>query len=140
MKAIVLAAAALSVTPPPQSCSTTIAVAGLRNAKGVIQVCMTRDPHHFPDCSGDPSALRKTVPASAPTAIFTNVAPGDYAVSVIHDENDNRKLDTALGIPREGFGFSRNPKIRFGAPRFKEVDIRIAPGFSRIDVHMQYLL
>ena len=42
------------------------------------------------------------------------VAPGEYSLLVIHDENRNGKLDKALGMPREGFGFSRNPAHPLG--------------------------
>ena len=37
--------------------------------------------------------------------------------SLLHDENENSKLDTMLKIPKEGFGFSRNPAIRMGPPK-----------------------
>lgn len=45
-----------------------------------------------------------------------------------------------LGIPKEGFGFSRNPAVRFGAPRFEQVYIELGPGFTRTSVRMQYIL
>jgi uncharacterized protein (DUF2141 family) len=42
---------------------------------------------------------------------FGDLAPGRYAVRVMHDENGNRKLDTNfVGIPTEGYGFSNNPR------------------------------
>lgn len=115
-------------------------IEGARNARGSVHACLTQDRAHFPDCSGDPAAIRQSVPATARTLRFTGLAPGSYAVTLVHDENDNRKLDTFMGIPREGFGFSRNPVIRFGAPRFDKVNIDIAPGFARARVRMQYLL
>jgi uncharacterized protein (DUF2141 family) len=45
-----------------------------------------------------------------------------------------------LGIPREGFGFSRNPVVRFGAPRFNNVSMQLGPGYTRIRIRLQYLL
>ena len=40
------------------------------------------------------------------TVVFENLQPGDYALSVIHDENENGELDSnAFGIPKEGFAF-----------------------------------
>jgi uncharacterized protein (DUF2141 family) len=113
---------------------------GLRNSRGTIRVCMTRDPAHFPDCSGDPAALTQSVSAVTRRIEFGSVPAGNYAIAVFHDENNNKKLDTFLGVPREGFGFSRNPTISFGAPHFDKVDIRIAPGMSRASVRLQYLL
>ena len=60
--------------------------------------------------------------ANAGGVRIAGLGRGDYAVSVIHDENNNAKLDTFAGIPREGFGFSRNPAIRFGPPKFSAAD------------------
>lgn len=59
---------------------------------------------------------------------FTDLAPGRYAVRVMHDENGNGKLDTnLLGIPKEGYGASNNPKV-MRAPRFDEAAFEIADG------------
>ena len=112
----------------------------LRNGKGDLQLCLTREAAHFPDCKRDPRAVTRTVPAGTKTVRFGGLAPGAYAVSVFHDENGNRKLDTMLGIPKEGFGFSRNPVVRFGAPKFRQVRIDLPAGFSRQAVRMQYVL
>ena len=50
---------------------------------------------------------------------FEDIAPGTYALAVIHDENMNGKLDTnLLGIPKEGYGFSNDAKGLVGAPSF----------------------
>jgi uncharacterized protein (DUF2141 family) len=36
------------------------------------------------------------------------VTPGDYAISVFHDENSNGKLDrNFMGMPKEGVGIKR---------------------------------
>jgi uncharacterized protein (DUF2141 family) len=50
-----------------------------------------------------------------------NVAPGAYAVSIFHDENDNGKLDAgAYGIPVEKTGSSNNAKGKYGPPSFDD--------------------
>lgn len=115
-------------------------IEGMRNQRGVIHACLSEDPQHFPDCSADPGAMKLTVPAAARQIRFTRVPPGRHALTLFHDENSNQRLDTFLGIPREGFGFSRNPKVRFGAPKFNQVDIEIIGGIARQAVRMQYLL
>lgn len=124
----------------PSPGEVSIVVSGLRNSRGEVRICMTRDPAHFPDCKGDPEALTRSIPAATPAVTLAAVPPGEYAIAIFHDENNNRRLDTVFGIPREGFGFSRNPPLGFGAPRFSNVVIRIAPGLSRMNVRMQYLL
>ena len=50
---------------------------------------------------------------------FEDISPGTYAIAVIHDENMNGKLETHwLGMPAEGYGFSRDAKGLVGAPSF----------------------
>ena len=51
--------------------------------------------------------------------VFAGVEPGVYALSAIHDENDNGKLDTNfLGIPTESWCTSRDAPAFFGPPSF----------------------
>jgi uncharacterized protein (DUF2141 family) len=116
-----------------------VEIAGLRSAKGVIQLCLTADPASYPDCKKG-HAIKRTVPASAPHIHFADLAPGSYAIAVIHDENSNAKLDTFMGIPREGFGFSRNPGIGFGPPGFKAVQFDVGGDAARQQVKIRYLL
>ncbi len=43
------------------------------------------------------------------TVVFENLAPGEYGISVVHDENENGDLDkNFVGIPKEGFAFGNN--------------------------------
>lgn len=118
-----------------------VRVTGLRSARGLLHACVTRNPDHFPKCERDPAALRATVPAAEGARIsFAQVPVGDYAVMVLHDENSNARIDTMLGIPREGVGFSRNPKLRFGPPRFEGVRLHLPVGPTETGVKLQYFL
>jgi uncharacterized protein (DUF2141 family) len=47
-----------------------------------------------------------------------NLNPGQYALRVFQDENDNLKLDRLLfgGPPTERYGFSNNARGTFGPP------------------------
>jgi uncharacterized protein (DUF2141 family) len=115
-------------------------VAKLRSDKGTLRICVTADPQNFPKCVNDTRALRRNLPATARATRFEGLPAGDYAVAVIHDENGNKKLDTALGIPREGFGFSRNPAIGFGPPSFTAARFRVNDGDEEQTIKMRYLL
>jgi len=106
-----------------------------------VRLCLTRNPAHFPDCNGDPAALKRSLPAARAASLsLGDVAPGVYALAVIHDENGNGRLDRFMAVPREGFGFSRNPRIRMGPPRFDEVRFEVGAGRVRQAVQMKYLL
>jgi uncharacterized protein (DUF2141 family) len=59
---------------------------------------------------------------------------------VIHDENDNGKLDSGtFGIPREGFGFGNDAMGTFGPPSFKKASITVEQGKISISISMRYL-
>lgn len=113
---------------------------GLRSTKGLLQICITTDPRHFPDCKGDPHAIARTISAVHPHLDLPALPAGDYALSVIHDENGNGKLDTFAGIPREGVGFSRNPKLMFGPPGFAAVRFAVSGAGVPQSVRIKYFL
>lgn len=116
-----------------------LSIAGQRSTRGLLQICLTRDPAHFPACTDDDAAIKRTVPASQTELVFSDLPSGAYAIALFHDENRNGRLDTLLGIPREGFGFSRNPPIRFGAPRFAAARFSVTAGESAERVRLKYL-
>ncbi len=126
---------------PPQTGSVLVEVLGLRSAKGLVQACLTAAASKFPNCNKDPAAFRLTVPArTGATLLFANVPPGRYAIALFHDENSNDRLDTALMIPREGYGFSRDAPIRFGPPRFAAAAMTVADTELRTVIHLRYIL
>jgi uncharacterized protein (DUF2141 family) len=129
------------VSLPASPATLDVAVSGLRSAKGNVLICLTAQPKHFPNCNKDPAAHKRTVAAArAGTIVFSDVIPGTYALALVHDENGNGKLDTSLIIPREGFGFSRNPIIAFGPPKFGAAKFPLAGGESGQAVKMKYML
>lgn len=127
----------LGAAPPA---SLEIRVEGLRSARGVIQLCLVRDAAHFPDCTGDPAAHKATVAVGALPIRIEGLPSGDYAFALVHDENGNGKLDTMLGIPREGIAFSHDPRLAFGPPRFAAARFTLSGGSATEIVHMKYFL
>lgn len=112
----------------------------LRSPKGLVRICLTRDPDNFPDCVSDRDAITRSIDASDPATVFGGLSPGGYAIAVIHDENSNAKLDTFAGIPKEGIGFSRNPKFTFGPPRFSAARFTLNGDADRQQIRMRYFL
>lgn len=85
--------------------------------------------------------MKLKVPAAEPTHLrFTGIAPGTYALALIHDENGNDKMDMALFLPREGVGVSRNPKLRMGPPTFESAAFRVDQADLSLAVSMKYIL
>lgn len=127
--------------PPPQG-TLHVHFEGLRSARGMVRACLTSNPRYFPGCQNDPQALKGSVAAGPGARLaFTGVPAGDYALTVLHDENGNARVDTLMGIPREGVGFSRNPVFRFGPPSFASARFHLAAEGGREEgVTIKYFL
>lgn len=118
-----------------------VSISGLRNMKGNVLVCVTANPRFFPDCSKDPKSFRATVPARDSAQVsFRGIAQGTYAIALVHDENGNSKMDMAIFLPKEGFGFSRNSAIVTGPPKFKAAAFAIDAAEVSQRIKMKYML
>ncbi|WP_184015976.1 DUF2141 domain-containing protein [Sphingobium boeckii] len=117
-----------------------IQFANLRSQKGLIRICLTAYPKNFPGCTDDRNAITRSVHASDGRTHITGLPSGDYALALIHDENSNAKLDTFAGIPKEGIGFSRNPTLGFGPPKFAAAQFGMSTGTVTQSVKMKYFL
>jgi uncharacterized protein (DUF2141 family) len=122
--------------------NVTVRVTDLRSDKGLVRACMTTRADLFPNCRDDPHAHRKVIPAGqASTITFFQVVPGAYAIALLHDENGNGKADRALGMmPKEGFGFSRDAKVRMAPPRFEDAVFNHDAKPQNLTIRMRYLL
>ena len=59
------------------------------------------------------------------TATFTDIPIGTYAVLVLHDKNENNKMDfNANGMPAEAYGISNNV-MTMGPPRFEDAKFNL---------------
>ncbi len=63
---------------------------------------------------------------------------GIYAVSVLDDENSNLKMDKLLRMPREGYGFSNDVKMKLSAPSFQDCSFKIDKASQKISIEMKY--
>ncbi len=117
-------------------------IQGARNAEGLLRIAAFGDAEDF-EHSRDP-AVHVSLPVD-PAGVshrLCGLTPGRWGLAVFHDEDADMELDTLFGIPREGFGFSRNPRIIKGKPGFSDVDIQVVPGTADypLTIRMNYLL
>ncbi len=139
--AIGIAAQANAAETTSPAVTLEVNIYGLRSMKGNVLVCVTANPRFFPDCSKDPKSMRANVPANHSEQVaFKGVNPGTYAVALVHDENSNSKMDMAVFLPKEGFGFSRNPVVMAGPPKFKSAAFAVDDANVSQRVKMKYML
>lgn len=116
-------------------------VDGLRSQKGQVLCALYSSANGFPKKPDKAIAHAKSAISSGHAVCeFPDVAAGTYAVSVLHDENSNGKLDTSfIGMPREGVGSSNNAKGRFAPPKFDAAAFRYTGGRHDLKITIVYL-
>ena len=126
---------ALGACAPALAGDVVVQVSGVADASGRIAVAVCTETEFLKTCrlAATGSARTGTVSVRLP-----DVAPGRYAVQAHHDRNGDGKVATNLvGIPSEPVGFSRDPAIRFGPPRFDEAAIEIGRQTTTVPVRLK---
>lgn len=123
MKMLILALLGISSLHVVAS-EINVQVENLRSELGTIHFILFKDEKGYPD---DPSqsVTKGSFKASHPGVQIKDLEPGLYALTFIHDENDNGELDKKFGFPKEGFAFSKNPRIFFGPPSFSRSSFKL---------------
>lgn len=149
-----LCAAWLALAPAPAAAAsgegcigdgaTTIRVTveKVRNSKGLITAVLYDDnPKTFLKKGARLDRIRVEASEGETELCLNAPAAGrSYSVALYHDENGNTEFDTDfLGIPTEGYGFSRNPGFRFGKPDVEETLFDIADHQVSLRISMLYL-
>lgn len=137
---VVGCAAPAPVTFAPGSATLTVHLEGFRNDHGTAIVSLFRGEKGFPDeVAASAATVNVPIREGQATAVFTAVSYGDYAVSVLHDENDDGQMATGLlGTPREGFGFSGYPDYRFGHPAYAQVHFLLVEPQREMTIGLRY--
>ena len=133
-----LALVLLIISPKIYCANLTIKMEEVQSDKGFVSYILFKGPKGFPD--DEKTAFKKgSMDAKMKSFELKNIPEGEYAMTFIHDENGNGKLDTRLGLPSEGFGFSNNPLIFFGPPSFERTLFKIENSNKSIVIKMKYL-
>jgi uncharacterized protein (DUF2141 family) len=119
-----------------------VVVTGLRNDVGMVRLLLFFSPNGFPeDVKKADRRVAVPIHGGVARATFPRVASGYVAVALLHDEdNDAATKKNFVGVPQEGFGFSRNPKIGLSAPDFDECKLLLPPGGQiRTEIRVIYM-
>jgi uncharacterized protein (DUF2141 family) len=127
-------AIALLVGGPAAAETLEVTVTGVRSGLGTLRADLY-------------AVGRKHVAKQSEVAIsgtlrltFAGIPPGHYAVMLYHDENSNGRLDRGgpLGMPTEGYAFSRDAPVRLGPPSFDSMRVNVPAGGASTAVRMRY--
>ena len=117
-----------------------IDIIGLRNTEGVLRLSLYNDDSTFLKSQGRLASLKLMhLHAHQVRACFADLLPGMYAVTVHHDENDDGELNrNAVGLPREGYGFSNDARRPLGPPSFAQAAVTVANEDKIIKITLRY--
>lgn len=112
-----------SISSSAQS-EISIVVKNIKAIEGQISVCLVESKDNF--LSNCTIGKKAKVTATTETITFENIEPGEYAVTLFHDENGDSRLNTNfLGIPNEPYGFSNNARSFFGPPSHEKCTFQV---------------
>lgn len=133
----ILLGSILSAAPVVQAADLDVTVADVRAARGTLMISIDGSTDAWDGKAKPVAAATRKAGGAQETFHFGTLPPGTYAVKVIHDENDNGKLDTNfMGMPTEGYGFSNDPKV-MRKPTFDEAKFELGDGDVAITIHLR---
>ncbi len=142
--AAILGPDAATCAPDSMSVAVLVHVRGLKDTRGRVRLELYSD--HAEDFLKSGAALeaqhrvfrRIDVPTPAGGQAYICMAlpePGRYSMAVLHDRNNNGKLD----IMNDGFGFPGNPKLSWAKPKVQQAMFAVDSGVGHLDVLLNYV-
>lgn len=128
---------------PAEENSITVEITNLRNSKGAVLISLynSANADHFTDDPAKYAVGKKkvTIRNNKAYVTFSDLPLGKYAVAIMHDENDNNKMDfNIVRMPKEGYGFSNDAKVVLGPPSFEKAAFDLRENTKTISIKMTY--
>lgn len=103
----------MAQAPQENLYSIVVEAENFRNSKGVAQFALYNRDGTIPDEKLKNYFKKKAgkIQDGKSCVTFENMPRGRYAVTVLHDENSNEKIDKTFIFPKEGFGLTNFEKI-----------------------------
>jgi uncharacterized protein (DUF2141 family) len=120
--------------------SIQVTVSGLQNREGKVLLALYAAEYGWPGDRGKSMRrMESNIENDQVTFTIPDVPVGRYAISVLHDENDNDEMETDFfGRPKEGFGFSQNVSGTFGPPGFDDAAFELTAEGATIHIELVY--
>lgn len=115
-----------------------VQIDGITQPSGTLSAMLVNSADAWDGKAPPVSGRRADITATGTIEIiFEDLAPGEYAIRLMHDENGNGKLDQNLvGMPTEGYGFSNNPRV-MRAATFEEARFTVPEAGTAIQIALR---
>ena len=109
----------------------TIEAEGIQSSDGYIGVALYNADTSFLKKGKTCGGAFEPAKEGTTTITITDLPEGTYAVSLFHDKNGNKELDTNfIGIPKEPVAFSKAKMKMFGPPSFEDCSFQLTSDFE----------
>lgn len=118
---------AFAADPPSSPTLLKVQIEGIRSNQGKLVIALFESKKTFTKKAIQSASL--TIKDHSASWTTEPLSPGNYAIALYHDANENGKMDkNFFGIPREDYGFSRDAKPSFGPPRWEDAVFEVKSG------------
>jgi len=128
------------LTHPGETGTLHLKITHLRNDQGKVNLSLYRSAEGYP--SNSKKAFKNIladIRQGTCEITFVNLPRGEYAISLMHDENGNGKMDTGfLGIPKEGYGASNDAKVVLGPPKYADARFLLDQPEVSVEIRVRY--
>lgn len=115
-----------------------ISLQNIKGNSGTMQIAVYDKTESFPKVGGTFRLIQFKIADGLSNYSIKDLPNGEYAIAIHHDENSDGKMNTnMLGIPKEGYAFSKNFKPKFSAPKFSDCAIQVN-GDKKLTIEMIY--
>ena len=120
---------------------TVTATEPLRNSTGTLRCALWTQDGGFPGQSENADTVSAvSISANSAVCSLEGVKAGKYAFSILHYENDNKKIDVmAYGAPTEGYATSNNAApLPTSPPSFEGAVFEFDGSAVKLTLDMRY--
>ncbi len=114
----------------------TVVTTGVQARGGTLYAALqARD--QFMQTTFTRGVARENPAAGTVELVFRDVPAGDYAVTLLHDEDGDRRMGMTGMFPREGYAMVRGEELR-SSPTFDLVKVSVPAAGARLTTGMNY--
>ncbi|MEL6364477.1 MAG: DUF2141 domain-containing protein [Pseudomonadota bacterium] len=131
--AAVSTAALIGLAKSAGAADLVVTISNIPNDEGIVAAAVCSEAKYMKTAC-EHVASQDAVEGEV-TLLFEGVEPGEWGVMVLHDENENGKLDFKwYGPPSEAYGSSNNPPPRMGPARWEDIVFTVGDDDVELDI------
>lgn len=116
-----------------------ITITNIRNSEGNILLSFYKNPDNFPYNAYMRKIVSKKEMINGTINTTSNdFEPGNYAISLLDDENEDNDMNYRFFIPREGYGFSNYVHKGLMPPDFSDCSFKINNDTVKVLIQIKY--